>query len=82
MPYVDRETREQFDERIDAFPGHGTPVGTMNYIITRLLLNTKPVTYGDFNALMGVLECCKQELYRRAVAVHEDTKRAKNGDVF
>jgi len=31
---------------------------------------------------MGVLECIKQEFYRRAVAPYEDKKKEENGDVY
>lgn len=56
--------------------------GELNYIITKLLLATDPYNYNDYNTLIGVLECCKLEFYRRAVAVYEDTKIKKNGDVY
>lgn len=28
-----------------------------------------------------MLECCKQELYRRLLSIHEDKKIIENGDV-
>ena len=61
--------------------------GTLNYIITRLCdYWTKDVdgkaTYERYNAVIGVLECAKQELYRRQVVPYEDQKWQQNGDVY
>jgi hypothetical protein len=42
----------------------------------------KPKTYTEYNALVGVLECVKQEFYRRAVSSYEDKKKEGNGDVY
>ena len=39
-------------------------------------------TYSDYNAVMGVLECIKQELYRRLVVPYENKKITENGDVY
>jgi len=56
--------------------------GQLNYMITKMLLAQAPKSYADFNTLIGVLECCKLEMYRRAVAPYEDQKIEENGDVF
>ena len=37
--------------------------------------------YENFNAMIGALECCKQEYYRRIIAPYEDKKIEENGDV-
>jgi len=42
----------------------------------------KPLTYSLLNEVMGVLECCKQEFYRRPVADYENKKLDLNGDVY
>ena len=58
--------------------------GTLNYIITRLVcwwLGDNP-NYERYNAAIGVLECAKQELYRRQIALYEDEKCEENGDVY
>lgn len=79
MPYIPKENRERIDalllRSVDMTPGE------LNYVITRLVLGTRPKKYADYNALIGVLECCKLELYRRAVAVYEDSKITENGDI-
>ena len=58
--------------------------GTLNYIITRMVvwyLGKNP-NYERYNAAIGVLECAKQELYRRQVSPYEDKKCEENGDVY
>jgi len=38
--------------------------------------------YQTFNDIIGALEGCKQEFYRRMVAPYEEQKIQANGDVF
>ena len=80
MPYIKQELRDRLDMFIDSFPVLST--GELNYVVTRLLLNTNPTRYEDYNSLIGVLECTKQEFYRRAVATYEDVKATENGDLY
>jgi len=56
--------------------------GEMNYIISRLLQILPSNTYSSLESKIGLLECCKLELYRRAVAPYEDIKIQENGDVY
>ena len=79
MPYITQEERD--DLHINGWPSYMSS-GKLNYVITSLLLDTKPKTYEHYNALIGVLECCKLEFYRRAVAVYEDKKIIENGEVY
>lgn len=84
MPYIDEESRE---ELLSLFNFNGilefsaTP-GELNFLITTLLLATKPKCYTDYNDIVGVLESCKLEFYRRMVAPYEDGKIAQEGDVY
>ena len=88
MPYVNKATREMLSAEIDGLVfqlneiGHNS--GILNYVITKLILGWLPNSknYQDYNAAIGVLECVKQEFYRRSVAPYEDTKKEFNGDVF
>jgi hypothetical protein len=41
-----------------------------------------PLSYADYNSIIGVLECAKLEIYRRTAAPYEDEKIEQNGDVF
>lgn len=73
-------------EAIDLITPYGQygllPIGSLNYLITNILLAKDPKSYTDYNALIGVIECCKLEFYRRAVAAYEDEKIAENSDVY
>ena len=56
----------------------------INYIITRLCDYwcrdfSGEANYEKYNAVIGVLECVKQELYRRQIAPYEDEKCKENG---
>ena len=42
----------------------------------------KAPNYALYNAVIGVLECAKMELYRRQISPYEDRKIAENGDVY
>lgn len=83
MPYISQKTRGVL--YCGAPPDS---VGELNYVITRLVddflirSNGGVPSYTNINAVIGVLECAKQELYRRVAAPYEDKKRAENGDVY
>ena len=79
-PYIPQERRE------DAYLRPAT-AGELNYCITRIMnyylgCNHFQPSYVAYNEVMGVLECVKQEFYRRMVAPYEDKKCEENGDVF
>jgi len=88
MPYVTPARREELDvlteEMISAMRrgDENLVAGDLNYLFTKIMLATRPARYADFNALIGMLECCKLEMYRRAVGPYEDTKIKENGDVY
>jgi hypothetical protein len=57
----------------------------LNFAITTLLdkeLQKNGVNYSNINALIGVLECAKLELYRRVASPYEDVKIEENGDAY
>jgi len=83
MPYVSKEEREALDKRMENIDF--VSVGQLNYVITKLcqkFLEKSDKRYSDYNAIIGVLECAKQEFYRRAVSPYEDHKIKENGDVY
>ena len=60
-------------------------VGTLNYAITDLCvkyLERNTLSYEHLNAVVGVLECAKQEFYRRMAVPYEEKKKEENGDVY
>jgi hypothetical protein len=82
MPYIDPERRTQlYPEGIGC---SAMTSGDLNYIITTICLEYLPTTprYTDYNEVIGALECCKLEMYRRAVAPYEDVKIQQHGDVY
>ena len=94
MPYIDKFMRMELDPKIDDLVGslflpHDKELdtsnpGNLNYVITKLIiawLGGRP-NYARYNEVIGVLECVKQELYRRKMAVYEDEKCRENGDVY
>lgn len=80
MPYVNAKARERIE-------GYDTPqtAGELNYALTLTVLeywNDSDQNYQSFNDIVGALEGCKLELYRRMIAPYEDKKIEENGDVY
>lgn len=81
MPYILKEARTEIDK-------YGQPplnAGELNYLITRACLGyleVRGTSYNILNEIVGVLECAKQEFYRRVISKYEDGKIKSNGDVF
>jgi hypothetical protein len=80
MPYIDTKSREKIftKEKADT-------VGELNYFFTKIIdqyLVDKGLNYQHINDVIGALECCKMELYRRIAVPYEDEKRTENGDVY
>ena len=76
MPYITEKERSKSSL---------SSAGELNFNIHKLIeiyLNDKSrVGYEQYNAVVGVLECAKQEFYRRAVSTYEDAKLVENGDI-
>ena len=84
MPYIKQEDRKKFDYDINKIIENITATGELNYIITRLCLGylkSKGKRYVNLNEIIGILECAKEEFYRRQVAPYEDEKIRTSGDV-
>ena len=85
MPYINQQQRQQLDHIVGADPQTELDAGSLNYLITNLLLlyiDQHGTNYRTINETIGVLECAKLELYRRLAAPYEDAKIATNGDVY
>lgn len=81
MPYIKNE------RRYDLIHHNMTPLtsGELNYVITEKILrylHEKGESYQTYNDIIGVLECVKQELYRRKITDYENKKIKENGDVY
>jgi hypothetical protein len=81
MPYLKPEVREKLDmgEAEASFPGE------LNYLLTSLIndyVEFNGLSYTIINDVVGALECCKQEFYRRVAVPYEEQKRYDHGDVY
>ena len=91
MPYIKQEYRNALHDSLDELSDvidslHRYQLqhrdGLLNYTITRLIKDLYPAaTYHDYNEVIGMLECCKLEMYRKMVAPYEDVKELENGSV-
>ena len=82
MPYTPQKERDKY-KAYESCPRPQTP-GDLNYVITMIIqksLGQSP-NYEAYNSVVGVLECCKMELYRRKVIPYENEKIKINGDVY
>ena len=85
MPYIKKEQRQLKDYSLCRVINEISSYGDLNYIITKLcqaVVETKGECYDTYNSLVGALECCKLEMYRRAIARYEDKKKEENSDVY
>jgi hypothetical protein len=79
MPYIQKKQRELYDEGINMISSNltelgGLSPGHLNYIISALIRNMGPKSYTEINAIIGVLESAKMELYRHIAVPYEDKK--------
>jgi hypothetical protein len=84
MPYIAPRDRLFSDVTLGDYRAARDP-GTLNYQITSLCVDYIKDTgekYQHYNDVIGALECCKLEMYRRAIAPYEDKKIKENGDVY
>lgn len=92
MPYIKKKDRDYYNIDIEILadkirdkvkcdkqlrPGH------LNYILTKLFMKVygPSMRYADHNELLGMLEACKLEWYRRKTSPYEDEKIDSEGDV-
>lgn len=82
MPYIaNNKRRDELDDGLEA----PLNIGELNFKITKLVdcyLYHHGLSYSNINAVVGVLECAKLELYRRIATPYEEKKIAENGDVY
>ena len=85
MPYIKESQRGRLDVLINPLINKLTTAheGEVNYTITRIIDGIYGQGgYAVFNRAMGVLECVRQEFYRRRIAPYEDQKKEENGEVY
>jgi hypothetical protein len=83
MPYIKKQDRSKFTKSLNALPNLENP-GELNYLITKVCqqyIEDHKLCYNTLNEVVGALECCKIEFYRRVIAPYEGVKIAENGDL-
>lgn len=81
MPYIDPADRLRFESLQVDLPRNA---GELNYLLTLIAsayYHSKNANYQAINDIIGALEGCKLEFYRRIAAPYENMKQVRNGDV-
>ncbi len=86
MPYIESDARIRLNEIVEEveLADIATP-GELNYLFTQLALryiDIHGMRYAVANDIIGALEGCKLEFYRRLVANYETGAKNRNGDVY
>ena len=92
MPYVTQNIRDELYQEIDALAQKIAKIhaenpkqsrdGLLNFSLTEILNQVFPdARYTDYNEIIGFLECCKLEYYRKKAGPYEDVKEQENGPV-
>lgn len=96
MPYITSDRRNQFEIPIDEIVtllgwdvikeefDETKVAGDLNYIIYSIIkryIEKLGPKYNRYNMLLGVLDCCSKEIYRKLVAPYEEKCIEKNGDI-
>ena len=92
MPYIPQTRRDEINfELLDDSRDEGglewTPqnAGDLNFLVTCFIDNyllKNGTRYANINEMIGALECCKLELYRKIAAPYENLKEVENGAVY
>lgn len=83
MPYIDPARR--FPLVSGLIEPKDWTAGDLNFLITvagNAFIEGHGMSYGSLNAVIGAMECAKQEFYRRLAVPYENTKISLNGDVY
>lgn len=98
MPYINEMRRQKLDPivdqlvhalselQLDNFDDKNNTEGNLNYFISKLIRevygNRNNTSYAAINDVVGMLECVKQEYYRKVAAPYENQKEHDNGTVY
>jgi len=86
MPYIKELDRRKFYSVLDEFykiDSNTLSPGDLNYLLSSIIwfMFDQKISYTKANELIGVLECVKQEFYRRKVVPYENKKIEENKDI-
>lgn len=83
MPYIKAGVKAELEDLgNNRFPENA---GELNYVLTRIVqgyFKANGERYQQINDVLGALEGCKLEFYRRVAAPYENEKIRENGDVY
>ncbi len=80
MPYLTAENKDRILDHL-----YPETAGELNFALTTLCrryFSKSKQNYEAYNAVIGALESCKLEYYRRQVVDYENAKIKTNGDVY
>lgn len=80
MPYISQNARVA----IDWNTRQPATAGELNYLLTQTCIRylDEKKSYQLYNDVIGALDACKMEFYRRVVVDYENAKINENGDVY
>ena len=84
MPYINHKEQRELRDKISGIVDHKTTEGELNFILTTIIgeyVIKKGLRYKQINDVLGALQGCKLEFYRRVAIPYEDMKIEENGDV-
>jgi len=85
MPYIKSDDRMRFDSTLNEVEENPPrSCGELNYLFTMIALEfikAEGENYQHYNDIIGALENCKLELYRRKIGNYEEQAIKRNGDI-
>lgn len=84
MPYIDQQRQSELRKRLTGIVTRDTTNGELNFILTTIIgeyVVKKGLRYNQINDVVGALQGCLLEFYRRVVVPYENSKIKENGDV-
>jgi hypothetical protein len=91
MPYITQDRRTHISAQGNDLIKYFTNLplnqllGELNYLIFRIVkswINKNGKKYSRFASIIGTLECCKTEIYRKLIVPYEEGKEDKNGRIL
>ena len=86
MPYLRTMERIYFYKVVESLKNHAiSSPGELNYLFTEIInqyFMNHTKNYHTINDIVGALESCKLEFYRRVAGPYEEKKIAENGEVY
>jgi len=88
MPYIKQNRRLELnkDNQLEMIGLGCKNEGELNFVLTSICkgyleqIGTK--SYARYNQVIGAIECCKLELYRKQISFYEEQKEKENGSVW